>query len=81
MLDGIQPRLVAVRELLSSVFPEQWIGREGPTACPVRSPDVNHLDVYGWGHLECTVYALCAYFLRGILPKWPNMGKAWLEFH
>jgi hypothetical protein len=36
----------AVREVLRIAFHDQWIGREGPTACPPRSPDLHPLDLY-----------------------------------
>jgi hypothetical protein len=29
----------------------------GPTAWPPRSPDLNPLDIYLWGHLKALVYA------------------------
>ena len=38
-------------------FGEQWIGRGGPVAWPPRSPDLNPLDFYFWGHLKSVVYA------------------------
>jgi len=31
---------------LSSVFPEQWVGRGGPRTWPAPSPDVNCLHIY-----------------------------------
>jgi hypothetical protein len=37
------------------VFPEQWLGRGGPAAWPVRCPDLNPLDFYLWEHLKPTV--------------------------
>jgi hypothetical protein len=47
----------AVREVLRNTFHDQWIGREGPTAWPPRSPDLIPLDLYLWGHLNPLVYA------------------------
>jgi len=38
------------------VFPEQWVGRAGPTAWPARCPDLNPLDFYLWENLTPTVY-------------------------
>jgi len=35
--------LLEIREFLNNVFPEQWIGRGGPTAWPARSADLNLL--------------------------------------
>ncbi|KAJ4449576.1 hypothetical protein ANN_00978 [Periplaneta americana] len=38
-------------------FPDRWIGRSGPIAWPPRSPDLNPLDFYLWGHLKSLVYS------------------------
>ncbi|KAJ4441123.1 hypothetical protein ANN_10973 [Periplaneta americana] len=38
-------------------FPDRWIGRRGPIAWPPRSPDLNPLDFYLWGHLKSLVYS------------------------
>ncbi|KAJ4439818.1 hypothetical protein ANN_07946 [Periplaneta americana] len=38
-------------------FPDRWIGRGGPVAWPSRSPDLNPLDFYLWGHLKSLVYS------------------------
>jgi len=38
--------LLAVQEFLTSVFLEQWIGRVGPTAWPVRSRELNPSDLH-----------------------------------
>lgn len=48
---------LAVREFFNNLFPEQRIGRGGPTAWPLRSPDLNTLDFYLRGHLKSTVCA------------------------
>jgi hypothetical protein len=40
-----------------STYLDRWIGTGGPTAWPPRSPDLNHLDSYLWGHLKTLVYA------------------------
>ncbi|GBL91350.1 hypothetical protein AVEN_203500-1 [Araneus ventricosus] len=37
-------------------YPERWIGRGGPVACPPRSPDLNPLDFFFWGHMKSLVY-------------------------
>jgi hypothetical protein len=47
----------AVRDVLSNTYHDRWIGRGGPTAWPPRSPDLNILDFYLWGHLKTLVYA------------------------
>jgi len=35
---------------LDATFPNRWIGRDGPTPGPPRSPDVTLLDFFLW---EC----------------------------
>lgn len=47
---------VNVREHLNDSFQNQWIGRGGPVPWPARSPDLNPLDFYLWGHLKTLVY-------------------------
>jgi hypothetical protein len=47
----------AVRGVLNSTYHDRWIGRGEPTAWPPRSPDLNPLDFYLWGHLNILVYA------------------------
>ncbi|KYQ49167.1 hypothetical protein ALC60_11781, partial [Trachymyrmex zeteki] len=48
--------LVNVRYHLTSRFQERWIGRGGPVVWPPRSPNLNPLDYYLWGHLKSMVY-------------------------
>ena len=47
------------RQVLSSrnYFRNRWIGRGGPVAWPARSPDLNPLDYFLWGHCKTLVYA------------------------
>ncbi|KAJ4441026.1 hypothetical protein ANN_10875 [Periplaneta americana] len=45
------------RRHLNNIFPDRWIGRGGPVPWPSRSPDLNPLDFYLWGHLKACVYA------------------------
>lgn len=40
-----------VRNWLDENYPERWIGRGGPVSWPARSPDLNPLDYYFWGHM------------------------------
>lgn len=57
MQDGAPPhygRIVTV--FLNQRFPNRWIGRNGPIHWPARSPDLNPLDFYLWGHLKTIVY-------------------------
>ena len=41
-----------VRELLNERFPDRWMGQGGPITWPVRSPDLNVLDYFVWGHIK-----------------------------
>ncbi|KAJ4425637.1 hypothetical protein ANN_27833 [Periplaneta americana] len=45
---------------LNAAYPEQWIGRAGPTPWPARSPDMNPLDFYLRGRLKSLVYTSAA---------------------
>jgi hypothetical protein len=44
--------LCAVRYVLSNTYHDRWTGRGGPTAWPPRSPDLNPLGLYLWGHIK-----------------------------
>ncbi|KAJ4449127.1 hypothetical protein ANN_00522 [Periplaneta americana] len=48
---------LTARWYLDRRFPDRWIGRGGPIAWPPRSPDLNFLDFYLWGHLKSLVYS------------------------
>lgn len=55
--DGAPPHFaLGVRNYLNQTFPDRWIGRAGPLAWPPRSPDLNPLDFYLWGHVKTAVY-------------------------
>jgi hypothetical protein len=41
-----------VRDVLNNTYHDRWIDRGGPTAWPPRSPDLNPLHFYLWGHLK-----------------------------
>ncbi|KAJ4428366.1 hypothetical protein ANN_24385 [Periplaneta americana] len=45
------------RRYLDRRFPDRWISRGGSIAWPPRSPDLNPLDFYLWGHLKSLVYS------------------------
>jgi hypothetical protein len=45
----------AVRDVLNNIYHNRWIGREGPTAWPPRSPDLSTLYFYLWEHLKTLV--------------------------
>ncbi|KAJ4425912.1 hypothetical protein ANN_27538 [Periplaneta americana] len=55
--DGAPAHLsCTARRYLDRRFPDRWIGRGGPIAWPPRSPDLNPLVFYLWGHLKSLVY-------------------------
>ena len=37
---------------LDATFPNRWIGRDGPTPWPPRSPDITPLDFFLWGYVK-----------------------------
>lgn len=47
---------ILAREYLNEVYENRWIGRGGPQPWPPRSPDLNSLDFFMWGHLKSLVY-------------------------
>lgn len=47
---------ILAREYLNGAYQNRWIGRGGPQFWPPRSPDLNSLDFYLWGHLKALVY-------------------------
>lgn len=47
---------VVARQHLDIAYPNRWIGRAGPQNWPARSPDMNPIDFYLWGHLKALVY-------------------------
>ncbi|XP_017885361.1 histone-lysine N-methyltransferase SETMAR-like [Ceratina calcarata] len=58
MHDGAPPHsTTAVTNHLNSTFGEKWIGRRGPVPWPARSPDLNPLDFFFWGHFKTLVYS------------------------
>jgi hypothetical protein len=40
------------RQYLNDHLSGKWIGRNGPVAWPPRSPDLNPIDFYLWGHVK-----------------------------
>lgn len=46
-----------VRESLSTIFQDRWIGNRGPVHWPPRSPDLNPIDFCIWGYAKNLVYA------------------------
>jgi len=42
---------------LDATFPNRWIGRDGPTPWPPRSPDITHLDFFVWWYVKDKVFS------------------------
>ena len=57
--DGAPPHWgLIVRDFLNETFPNRWIGRNGPTPWPPRSPDITPLDFFLWGYVKDRVYRM-----------------------
>jgi len=51
--DGAPPHWGShVCRFLDASFPNRWIGRDGLTAWPPRSPDITPLDFFLWGYVN-----------------------------
>ncbi|GBN46861.1 hypothetical protein AVEN_83923-1 [Araneus ventricosus] len=46
-----------VRDFVDETFPDRWIGSDGPTTWPPRSPDITPLDFFVWGYIKGRVFA------------------------
>jgi hypothetical protein len=46
-----------VRRALNATFPGRWIGRDGPTDWPPRSPDITPFSIFLWGYVKDRIYA------------------------
>jgi len=46
-----------VRRFLDATFPKRWIGRDGPTPWPPRSPDITPLDFFLWRNIKDKVFS------------------------
>ena len=56
--DGASPHSGSdVRWFLYATFPNRWIGRDGPTLWPPRSPDITLLDFFLWRYVKNKVYS------------------------
>jgi len=42
---------------LDATFPNRWIGRDGPTTWPPRSPDITPLDYFLWRYVKDKVFS------------------------
>jgi len=56
--DGAPPHWGShVRRFLAATFPNRWIGKDGPTPWPPRSPDITPLDFFLWGYVKEKVFS------------------------
>jgi len=42
---------------LDATFPNRWVGRDGLTPWPPRSPDITPLDFFLWGYVKDKVFS------------------------
>jgi len=42
---------------LDATFPNRWIGRDGPTPWPPRSPDITPLDFFLWRYVKDKMFS------------------------
>ena len=70
-----------VRDWLDQRFPGRWIGRGGPVSWPLRSPDLNPLDFFLWGHVKAYVYTTSKTFVPGLMRRWPPSRRTWWAEH
>lgn len=55
--DGAPPHKARrVQQYLNDVYPDKWIGINGPIEWPPKSPDLTPLDFFLWGTLKNEVY-------------------------
>jgi hypothetical protein len=56
--DGAPPHWsLDVRDFLDRTFPQRWVGHDGPTKWPPRSPDITPINFFLWGNVNDRVYA------------------------
>jgi len=56
--DGAPPHWGShVSRFLDAKFPNRWIGRDGPTPWPPRSPDITPHDFFLWGYVKDNVFS------------------------
>lgn len=56
-LDGAPAHsTLAVKDRLTEMFGQRWMGRNGPRRWPPRSPDLTPLDFFLWGFIKGEVY-------------------------
>ena len=57
--DGALPYWgLIICDFLNETFPNRWIGRNGPTPCAPRSPNITSLDFFLWAYVKDRVYTV-----------------------
>jgi hypothetical protein len=59
-----------LQEFLDQQYPDRWIGHGGPRNWPARSPDLNSLHFFFWGHVKNVVYSI----IQGSRREKPNIN-------
>jgi len=54
---------------LDATFPNMWIGRDGPTPWPPRSPDITPLDFFLWGYVRDKVFSTPVPGIANLKPR------------
>lgn len=55
--DGAPPHNAReVTNILNEMFPNKWLGTNGPVRWAARSPDISPLDYFLWGYLKNEIY-------------------------
>jgi len=56
-MDGAPPHSTnVITNYLNDRFAGRWIGRFGPIAWPLRSPDLSPNDFFIWGYLKSKMF-------------------------
>lgn len=53
-----------VRDVLTNIYHDKWIGRGEPVLWPAHSPDLSPLNFYLWGHSKALIYATEMKFMQ-----------------
>lgn len=65
-----------VRNYLDRMYPNRWIGRNGPIRWPPRSPDLNPIDFFVWGFYKEITYARACLNEQELREKIQEAGRA-----
>ena len=57
------------RQQVMATFGDRWMGHLGLVPWPARSPDLNPVDFFLWGHLKTLVYVTPVDHVDDLLPR------------